>query len=85
VLPLRSIQQVLYVDGVSVERDYRGSARASTPPAQRGASPSPAMTRDERKDVKEAQKEERKELKETQKEERKELKDDQKDAKKDRK
>jgi hypothetical protein len=85
---------VLRIERPSAYIHYRGSASASTGPAQRDApQATPAMTREERKDVKEAQKEERKEerqeLKAAQKEEREERKEerkeDRKDAKKDRK
>lgn len=88
---------VLRIERPSAYVYYRGSARASTAAAHRDApQATPAMTREERKDVKEAQREERKDAKEAQqearkdakeahKEQRKELKNDQKDAKKDRK
>jgi hypothetical protein len=70
---------ILRIERPSAYVHYRGSARASSGPS------TPAMTREERKDVKEARKEERKELKAAQKEEREELKNDRKDTKKDRK
>lgn len=74
---------VLRIERPSAYVYYRGSARATTRPAQgNGPAYTPAMTRDERKDVKEAQKEERKEMKEAQKEERKDMRDAQKDARK---
>lgn len=60
---------VLRIERPSAYVYYRGSARANAAAARRDTPhTTPAMTQDERKEVKEAQKEERKELENDQKE-----------------
>lgn len=77
---------VLRIEQPSAYAHYHGAVHASAGPTDRTPPPSsPAMTNEERKDVKDTQKEERKEQKAEQKEERNDQKAEQKEERKDQK